>query len=80
VVEVLGGSKESQDVHRFIHHSSSIKLTRALPPIQQVDPSYWSGPVASASLNAFGHPSEAATADINPLETTNTIASSALVC
>jgi hypothetical protein len=23
------------DVHRFIHHSSSIKLTRALPPIPQ---------------------------------------------
>jgi isocitrate lyase len=36
VVEVLGGSRESQDVHRFIHHSSSIKLTRALPPIQQL--------------------------------------------
>jgi hypothetical protein len=35
VVEVLGGSRESHDVHRFIHHSSSIKLTRALPPIQQ---------------------------------------------
>jgi hypothetical protein len=35
VVEVLGGSGESHDVHRFIHHSSSIKLTRALPPIPQ---------------------------------------------
>jgi hypothetical protein len=35
VVEVLGGSRESHDVHRFIHHSSSIKLTRALPPIRQ---------------------------------------------
>jgi hypothetical protein len=35
VVEVLGGTRESHDVHRFIHHSSSIKLTRALPPIQQ---------------------------------------------
>jgi hypothetical protein len=34
VVEVLGESRESHDVHRFIHHSSSIKLTRALPPIQ----------------------------------------------
>jgi hypothetical protein len=34
-VEVLGGSRESHDVHRFIHHSSSIKLTRALPLIQQ---------------------------------------------
>jgi hypothetical protein len=39
VVEVLGGSRESHDVHRFIHHSSSIKLTRALPPIQH---SLWS--------------------------------------
>jgi hypothetical protein len=38
VVEVLGGSRESHDVHRFIHHSSSIKLTRALPPIQQLKP------------------------------------------
>jgi hypothetical protein len=35
VVEVLGGTRESHEVHRFIHHSSSIKLTRALPPIQQ---------------------------------------------
>jgi hypothetical protein len=35
VVEVLGGSGESHDVHRFIHYSSSIKLTRALPPIPQ---------------------------------------------
>jgi hypothetical protein len=30
VVEVLGGTRESHDVHRFIHHSSLIKLTRAL--------------------------------------------------
>jgi hypothetical protein len=37
VVEVLGGSRESHDVHRFIHHSSSIKLTRALPPIPHID-------------------------------------------
>jgi hypothetical protein len=36
VVEVLGGSRESHDVHRFIHHSSLIKLTRALPPIQDL--------------------------------------------
>jgi hypothetical protein len=35
VVEVLGGTRESHEVHRFIHHSSLIKLTRALPPIQQ---------------------------------------------
>jgi hypothetical protein len=34
VVEVLGGTRESHEVHRFIHHSMSIKLTRALPPIQ----------------------------------------------
>jgi hypothetical protein len=33
MVEVLGGSWESHDVQRVIHHSSSIKLTRALPPI-----------------------------------------------
>jgi hypothetical protein len=38
VVEVLGGTRESHDVHRFIHHLSSIKLTRALPPIQQTMP------------------------------------------
>jgi hypothetical protein len=37
-MEVLGGSRESHDVHRFIHHSSSIKLTRALPPIQHSRP------------------------------------------
>jgi hypothetical protein len=37
VVEVLGGSRESHDVDRFIHHSSSIKLTRALPPIQHFE-------------------------------------------
>jgi hypothetical protein len=36
VVEVSGGSWESHDVHRFIHHSSSIKLTRALPPILHI--------------------------------------------
>jgi hypothetical protein len=35
-VEVLGGSWESHDVHRFIHHSSSIKPTRTLPPIPHV--------------------------------------------
>jgi hypothetical protein len=35
VVEVLGGTRESHKGHRFIHHSSLIKLTRALPPIQQ---------------------------------------------
>jgi hypothetical protein len=33
VVEVLGGSRESQ---RFIYHSSSTKLTRALPPISYI--------------------------------------------
>jgi hypothetical protein len=33
MVKVLGESWESHDVYRFIHHSSSIKLTRALPLI-----------------------------------------------
>jgi hypothetical protein len=45
VVEVLGGSRESHDVHRFIHHSLSIKLTRALPPIQQTKSKVQAGAV-----------------------------------